>query len=330
MQISCKLTYTAILFLEAQGLDLTELWEQSPYPEDLLSDSSFWLQASEMEAWLAQIENRYGAQVEGDLLEKIGHASPELRSWGALDSVLKMMSRPQDIWSQPAKILSYFISPEPPIENLMKKISEISFDVPIISEQYPLVSRVLRASFESLPQFVNQGFAKVTWEGIHLKISFSETDQAGLLPVRDRLQLSPTLGQDLIEALRSNQKNLEEQHRELKTKYDLAMQELQKSEKSKSFQSLSLEALASPPEINTPAIQNDLSEMASVAFEHHLSAMNDYMVRAQQLVTLLIGQDRNSPQIKLAMKKVDWEKVPENFSQKLFEARSILKRKRGE
>jgi hypothetical protein len=47
-------------------------------------------------------------------------------------------------------------------------------------------------------------------------------------------------------------------------------------------------------------------------------------------VTLLIGQDRNSPQIKLAMKKVDWEKVPENFSQKLFEARSILKRKRGE
>ena len=37
--------------------------------------------------------------------------------------------------------------------------------------------------------------------------------------------------------------------------------------------------------------------------------LSDYLVRSQQLVTLLVGQDRMNRQVQEAMRRVDWEYI---------------------
>ena len=42
--------------------------------------------------------------------------------------------------------------------------------------------------------------------------------------------------------------------------------------------------------------------------------LSDYLVRAQQLVTLLVGQGRQDRQVKEAMRRVDWVHVQSHFT----------------
>ena len=54
----------------------------------------------------------------------------------------------------------------------------------------------------------------------------------------------------------------------------------------------------------------DFIESSSIKqMDHNMARLSDYMVRAQQLVTLLVGQDRMTSQVRTAMKKMDWERV---------------------
>jgi hypothetical protein len=52
--------------------------------------------------------------------------------------------------------------------------------------------------------------------------------------------------------------------------------------------------------------------------------MSDYLVRSQQLVTLLIGQDRLDRQVTEAMKRVDWDYVKGQSSQVAQETADLL------
>jgi signal transduction histidine kinase len=76
-------------------------------------------------------------------------------------------------------------------------------------------------------------------------------------------------------------------------------------EKLYSEQLLSLGALAKgiAHELNTP--------ITSVLGNVH--RLNDYMVRAQQLIVLLVGQDRLNPQVREAMRRTDWDYIKTEF-----------------
>jgi hypothetical protein len=100
--------------------------------------------------------SRYGSFARADYfgpsagLIDAGHSTPKKKVWGVLDSVLRMMPRPQEIFQQPEKFLGYFISPEPPVENIVRTENGISFDIPLPAEQYPLVTTYLKSAFEAL------------------------------------------------------------------------------------------------------------------------------------------------------------------------------------
>ena len=56
----------------------------------------------------------------------------------------------------------------------------------------------------------------------------------------------------------------------------------------------------------------------------HMMRLSDYLVRSQQLVTLLIGQDRMDRQVQEAMKRVDWEYVKTQSSQVAQDTADLL------
>jgi hypothetical protein len=317
MLFSCKISGALLTYLESKNENLSSILESTPLPEEFLRDSSYWMSASDMESFLATAEKAFSTHE--NLFEKVGHAGPELRSWGVLDSVLKMMPRPQEILSQPERFLSYFVSPAPPIDQLSRRETAIEFDLPISSEQYPLVTEYLCAAFESLPMYVGQPPATCSWQGIHLKFEWQESQNSMFNDGDVGHQISPELLRQVVSSLEQHQLELETKNRDLQAK------NLRLAEQLSHFrheQSLEL-----PSVLKNPVHRLEFIDLGSIeALKNNISRMGDYMVRAQQLITMLIAQNRMSPAVQQAMKRVDWEKVKSQFPETLRESRELLEK----
>ncbi len=92
MHFSCKITNAIITQLELEKIDLAVYFSETDIPWELLRDPSFWMRAPDMEAFLERIN------LEKELLIRAGHRTPKNRVWGVLDSVLRMMPQPQEIF----------------------------------------------------------------------------------------------------------------------------------------------------------------------------------------------------------------------------------------
>lgn len=287
-------------------------FSETDIPWELLRDSSYWMRAPDMEAFLERLD------LTNSALVKAGHNTPKNRVWGVLDSVLRMMPQPQEIFLQPAKFLGYFISPEPPIENLNRLSSGLSFDIPLPAEQYPLVTTYLKAAFESLPVYVGQSEAQCEWTDIHFKIDWPSAQQS-ILNDEDNRQISPQLMQDIIRQLQDSSKNLEEKNRELQRRNEELQRFAQQNADS-----------------NTPVELREVIQQDFLQFEfmkrpvhqvaQNLSRLHDYMVRAHQLVTLLTAGQKQTPGIKEAFRRVDWEMVKSQYPQIILESLDTLKK----
>lgn len=275
------------------------------------------MQATDMEAFLQQVQ-----QMDANL-QKLGHMGPELRAWGVLDSVLRMMPRTEEILNQPDRFLAYFVSPAPPIDNIKRQEGCIDFDLPISSVQYPLVTRYLSAAMESLPLYNGHSLATCRWEDIRVSMNWS-TDQKSLIGETDLgHSLNPELMRSVLATLEKHSKELEEKNRELQARNEALLSAQKKNYLEKQqFRTVESAPIASP--------LLSLAAFESCELPHrnllrqNIAKMGDYMVRAQQLVTLLVAQGRMTPQVKEAMRRVDWDRVQKQFPETMQECREIL------
>ena len=288
MLVSCKISNSVLSYLEHEGCDLGLLLERVALPEDFLRDTSYWMPADEMESFLDCAEKLYPFATDSDFIEKMAHSVPELRAWGLLDSVLRMMPKPQDILAQPERFLSYFVSPQPPVENVQRSEHRLEFDLPIHSDQYPQLTHYFRSAFETLPVFSGQPPAKCRWDGIHFEIVWSGEQVSIFTEIDVGRQISPELLQSVVASLEQTQR-------------DLNQLRAQKE---------------NVPDSNAEEVRQEL--------RRQLAKLSDYMVRAQQLITLLVGQNRMSPGVKEAMRRVDWERVVQHFPRTIELCQKLL------
>lgn len=296
---------------------MATLLESCEYPAEYLRNPSHWLEAEKMEDLLA-LFMREGNRLsrDGNLIQESGHQCKELRAWGVLDSVLRMVQSPKDLFSQPDRLLSYFVSPAPPVGNILREPEGIFFEVPIAATQYPLVTEYLRAAMEALPTYAGKPMATVQWTEIRVSISWSES-QESLFDAETAAtpHLSPDLVRGILHNLETTQKQLEETKRLL-------------AERERELKILRCAAIAPVPTATTATgalsstpmneatrwmglAEGLKAEMSGPTQDvlNHIFRLNDYMVRAQQLVTLLVGQGRMTPQVQEAMRRVDWPLV---------------------
>lgn len=313
MYFSCKITHAILTHLESEKVDLSAFFSEADIPWELLRDTSYWMQAPDMEAFLERLSLTHEALVNA------GHRTSKNRVWGVLDSVLRMMPKPQEIFHQPEKFLSYFISPEPPIENLERHASGLSFDIPLPAEQYPLVTTYLKAAFESLPGYIGQAYAHCEWSDIHFKIEWPSQQQSIIQEENEERNISPQLMQDVIRQLQQSSRELEEKNRELQRRNEELTRLAQQAKADNAHQP--------PREVQ----QQDFSQFEFMKQPVHqvaqnLSRLHDYMVRAHQLVTLLTVGQKQSPGIQKAFHKVDWEIVKNQYPQLILESLETLKK----
>ena len=329
---SCKITHSIINYLDRRGEDLEVLYEKCDWPAEFLRDPSCWLEAEKMEAFLRQLIHEYGAsyQMDDGLMEVVGHQCKDLRAWGVLDSVLRMVQTPKDLFAQPERFLSYFVSPAPPLGEIRRDVDSVSFVLPISEELFPSVTTYLRSALEALPTYINKPMATVKWDSSRVYISWSE-QQASLFGEAQEqdMSLHPDLVQNILVNLETTQKKLEEMNRELMEK-DREIMELKAKLNDNLARPTTVNDGASAIEVkNSIGLGSEFQQLIGgleteisrplLATLNNLYRVGDYMARGQQLVTLLIGQGRNTPQVQEAMRRVDWNIV-------LTEGPSLVKR----
>lgn len=294
MDFSGKITHSVLLFLHTKGVAHSDLYELTDIQPEALKDPTSWLPAKKVEAWLEQVEARYHHLTpDQTLIEMIGHQAKDLRGWGVLDSVLRMIEKPQEMFLQPQRFISYFVSPSPPIANLVRKDESVSFDLPIAREEFPNANCYLRAALEALPVFIGLNLAEVDWKQtrIHIRWQFQQSEfEVGELRQR---QIAPEFVESLIDTLERTEKALVDRTREL----DRIKHENERASQSKS---------------------TDWEKWFSLyrnfnRYSQQVMKLQDYFVRSQQLVTLLVGQDRMSPQVREAMKRIGWDGIQSQF-----------------
>jgi hypothetical protein len=223
-----------------------------------------------------------------------------------------MMPKPEEIFLQPEKFLSYFISPEPPIENLERLQNGLSFDIPLPAEQYPLITTYLKAAFESLPAYVGKSIAQCTWKDIHFKIEWSDQQQSILGDESDERTISPQLMREVIR----HSRELEEKNRELQRRNEellaIAANNNRKSDE--------------PQVKNEDFSQFEFMKQPVHHVAQNLSRLHDYMVRAHQLVTILTAGQKQSAGIREAFHRVDWEIVKDQYPKLIFDSIETLKK----
>ncbi len=320
MHLSCKITNSILCYLDSLQVPTQTLFEDTTVPENFLRDPTFWVEANEVENFIQKAHALVSHKEQREFLSEIGRRSSELRAWGILDSVLKMMPASKEVLYYPQRFLSYFISPEPPVENFKKDASGVSFDVPLHSAQYPWVVGFLSSVLEAIPAFSNDEPAHCSWEGISVLIKWG-TKQSSLFSELDPgRHISPELIQSIVESLQTAQKELEEKSRELQKKEEQLLHYRTTLKEQTKFhweqQSVIQQSLA-----HTDLNFNEIHDL----FES-FTKLADYLTRAQQLITLLAGAERLSPKVQTAMRKVDWQLVQAQFPRVVTKGRTILEK----
>ena len=302
MLFSGKITNSFLVYLDRQGVDAEKIFELTDIPTEFLREPSCWIPAHDMEKFIAGLDREFGGIASEGLSTLIGHRCHELRSWGVLDSVIKMMQKPQDLFLQPHRFLSYFVSPAPPVGNVNRLEESINFELPIDNQEFPAVTEFIRSALEVLPCYLGRNPAQVHWRATKIEISWSES-QHDLLKDEDlSVNYKPELVQNLMQALDESQRQIEDLRNQLSQGESRRPQPI--------------------PATDTEFVQGLRTYL--VRARGHMMRMSDYLVRSQQLVTLLIGQDRLNRQVQEAMRRVDWDYVKVQSSQVAQDTADLL------
>ena len=211
MFFSGKITHSFYAHLAQQGVEPSEIYQLTDLPDEFLKDPTSWLEAKKVEHFLQALEERFALRFpDVDLITSAGHISKELKAWGVLDSVLRMIERPQDVFTQPQRFISYFISPSPPIANFQRSDEAVSFDLPISYEEYPCVCRYLTAAIESLPSFMGGELAEAKWNNTKISVSWRQEQSVFNSGDLQKRVLAPQFMENLIETLERTERALEE------------------------------------------------------------------------------------------------------------------------
>lgn len=299
--ISCKITSSVLSYFQSKGEDTSVLLDGIALPEEFLEDPSYWLQDEEMEKFLSSVvANDLGKKDK--ILQEISQSIPKLRSWGVFDSVLRMMPL-SEVFAQPNRFMSYFISPDIEVLDVQRRAHGISFEVPVSLQSFPLTRQFLMNAFETLPLFSGQALAVCTWVDHRLDINW-DTSQENFFQSQDPgHKLSPELLRSIVSQLEQHQIELQQKNADLEARNHQLRDAFQKLQQ----------------EMHTTSSQNShtghvsLGQPETLTLKKHLARLADYMVRAQQLVTILAGGKSQPPLVKEALRRTDWNWVKENY-----------------
>lgn len=302
MQFSGKITNSILVYVARFGWDRERLFELTNIPLEFLRDPTSWINAAEVETFLRVLESEFHPQAP-NLLTQAGHSGAEIRGWGVLDSVLRMMKKPQDIFSQPQRFISYFVSPAPPIANLLETKEAVSFDLPISPQEYPCTVTYLTAALEGLPRYWSQEPAQIRWRNTTVRIAWSEA-QSELLQ-----EQTPHHRPELVESL---VRGVEMAQAQVETR-DLEIARLEQEVRELTVKVARLKQQPTSKHLELSGGERAQLKTQLDEIRENVLRLADYLTRSQQALTLARAAHRQDPQVQAVLRRIDWETVRSQY-----------------
>lgn len=291
MYFSAKVTNSLLSFLREKGLSEFEVCSLAGQilgdSDECLKDPNEWFPAESTELFLAKVSEQFAAEVP-NLMEKVGQSAFRLNSWGALDSVMRMIPRQSDYYSNPESFLSYFVSPQLTVNPLEKGENFFSFNTNLSSEKFPFFTAYMKNALETLPRFSGNEGVVVSWVACKVSIDWREGQKSFPLSQMD-YHLKPELMESVMGELHKYQSQLQKTKEEL---HNLKSAIMKGEEKN--------------------FLSEDLKEKIQTV-RNNTFRLYDNFVKSQQIVSVLTHQ-----QSKKILKKANWEQLI-SHNQKAYE-----------
>lgn len=297
MQVSCKVSYSVLLYVERQGVQLDPFFENFDTPIEFLKDSSCWLPVSKMEEFLGSLLEFMHLKNSESLYREIGQQNFELRAWGVLDSVLKMVESPRDIFTQPDRFLSYFLTPYPELTIQKQEEGKVIFRLSQQSTAKNVLSYLIGA-VEGLPRYMGAPPARIdNLDDTTYQIQWTDNQQS-LFDENEKMrrQFHPEIVHSVMRSIQK--KNSDEDTSEDLNEAGVAFEKMVAIEVEKRL-ALWIEK-QKEFDASFFKIKNDFYKMY------------DYFTRAQQIITLVSPSARKAS-VREAMRRVDWDYVQKEF-----------------
>lgn len=212
----------------------------------------------------------------------------ESRSWGLLDQVLRILQKPEEIYQDPMMFLSYFVKPLTGFKWLNRGDKHSSFETSLSSEEHPLITNYLKGALEVVSQYVSGETAQADWFGTKISIDWSSS-QDSFFVEREPANFRPEIYKEAVGIIQQQQTELE------------------------AFKALSVQ----------PTSQN--SNTALLAKD--LKVLEDYFLRARQLVALLKADSGKKKWFKDAVKRLNWDELQNLHACKIEQIKNELEGK---
>ena len=309
MYFSGKISNAFLVGLLEKIPNLEDWCNDTLLPEEFLKDPTSWLNAQELEQFLSSLQQvTVSHGVQEDTARLVGHNSVALGAWGALDGVLKLMTKAKDVYTQPQKFLSYFISPSPPIRILKETDSSIHFEIPIAAEEFPLITEYLRCAMEAIPTYMGLPLASVEWTKNIILIDW-KSEQSTLDIKTQEPIISTSMLHSLIQTIEQTESLLAEKNQIVLEKEQKI--QMLKGELEREINSNEGDVLASNQQWLDEL--QDLTQKPLQKIYNNYLLISDYFTRAQQLVTLLLGETSKNKSVDKILERMNWSLVKKDF-----------------
>jgi len=200
-----------LIHFERIGVSQEPLFDIFDGPEEFLRDPHFWLSIPQVEKLFEKASRIFS---DPNIAQTVASHAVEYQTWGALDSVFKMMSAPEDYYSNLGRFFSYFVAPLEDFKETERGDSFVRFQFPVDRDVAPHIFNFLRTVLENLPRYTGHPPVISDWSEMKKEMWISwDTAQPSLFDVEPGQVLNPRLIQHLTSTLESNERQLEAKNR---------------------------------------------------------------------------------------------------------------------
>lgn len=277
-ELSAKITKSIYMELESQGHVAGDFLEEAGLSSQVALDSERWIPFDQVEYFLEVVMKNVPDFIPKNMALK----AMDNRSWGLLDQVLRILQKPEEIYQDPMMFLSYFIKPLNGFKWIDRGEKHSSFETSLSSEEHPLITNYLKGALEVVSHYICGEAAQANWLGTQVSIDWS-THQDSFFKEREPANFKPEIYKEAVGIIQQQQTELQ------------AFKELSNQ---KAFQTA-----------DTAAREKELTK--------DLKVLEDYFLRARQLVSLLKADSGKKKWFKDAVKRLNWEELQDLHASKL-------------